>query len=293
MTVAEALFPLVAKACAVVLETRDDRVGVDEGAKDFWATCQVKYRSSYFAVECAAIAGVQKGDGGGGLGTARCLRWVLEHRKSRNIKKESLAVLWGLCSSNNLLAAQQLVLNPGQSLHAGTAASCWAWDDEVRDSLRWDYNSNVPSTLLSCVCRAGHLDVAKWMVPRFGFQKWDLWGPFLAALKGGHVEVAKLLREQVYWEFMTRNDRREAQLRAADSGCIDAIDWCWPMVEVHDYFPSEAILRGLLNSPKTSEDKIEGCKYLVKQFSEQYHQPTWARLVIKEEMTLRHLIRNL
>ncbi|KAH3722592.1 hypothetical protein Pelo_18702 [Pelomyxa schiedti] len=215
MTVAEALFPLVAKACAVVLDTRDVTTGVDDnGAQDIWqeGRCQVKYRSSYFAVECAAIVGVQKGDGG----ASGC--W--------NIEKESMAVLWGLCSSNNLLAAQQLVLNPGQSLHAGTAGTRWAWDDEVRDSLRWDYNSNVLSTLLSCVCRAGHLDVAKWIVTRFEVGEWGICWAFLAAIRGSHIAVAKWLVGQFDLGVASKVWKPfPANILAAQSGNLDVMSY--------------------------------------------------------------------
>ncbi|KAH3714252.1 hypothetical protein Pelo_19240 [Pelomyxa schiedti] len=213
---AEALFPLVARASRAVLATSNVKIW-DEGP-DTW---KYKYRSSYFALELAARAG---GGGGGERGRGRCAAWILAHRATRNPRKERLAVLRGLCVGGHLDSAKQLFVDDGddppmamgegnhvgmgmgigigngigQELWTRRCGLCWPgvvggegthFEFDVRDAGRWDDAENV----VGCVCKAGKLEVAKWLVSRFGVTESELCGPFVEALKGGHLDVVEWL----------------------------------------------------------------------------------------------------
>ncbi|KAH3764839.1 hypothetical protein Pelo_3262 [Pelomyxa schiedti] len=88
--VAEALFPLVPVACREVLAA-PIQVGLVRTLS--------QHGSRYALLMNAAMAGD---------GDMRCVRWALQHKATRNIEKECLAVLWGLCGAGRLPLAQEL-----------------------------------------------------------------------------------------------------------------------------------------------------------------------------------------
>ncbi|KAH3705918.1 hypothetical protein Pelo_19534 [Pelomyxa schiedti] len=154
----------------------------------------------------------------------------------------------------------------------------------VRD-LVYDTEVEDTSTLLCCVCNEGHLDVAKWIITRFGVKEWELYQPFIAALEGGHLGVAQWLA----WRF----DMRLASSvlygcnLAVFSGNLEVMKWC------DDVFPMtdpEAGYRGLLKGDSTTEEKIEGCKWLSNKF------PEWKLgteyIKVDNQQTLRWLIES-
>ncbi|KAH3762628.1 hypothetical protein Pelo_5526 [Pelomyxa schiedti] len=295
MRVAEAMFPLVPRACHAVLGTL------------WW-----RRRSSYFALECAADAGGADGERG------RCASWLLLNKNGgagggagrvgrggggRNEEREAVGVLWGLCVGGHLAAAQRLVDGPRccDSPDEKRERRVW-WEDcgikwlggagdlkndndfMVRD-LVYDNEVEDTSTLLCCVCKAGHLDVAKWIITRFGVKEWELCQPFVAALEGGHLGVAQWLA----WRF----DMRLASSVLYGSnftvycGNLEVMKWCDDVFHMTD---PEAGYRGLLEGDSTTEEKIEGCNWVSNKF------PEWKLgteyIQVDNQQTLRWLIES-
>ncbi|KAH3761270.1 hypothetical protein Pelo_6910 [Pelomyxa schiedti] len=192
--IAEAMFPLVGRACSSIL-ARWERWGM--------------------AARCAAEAG-----------SRLCVGWLLRNRRSqppcggadgvgaagadedeetrrrgmrrRRGNKAFMRVLEGLCVGGHLGMAQSLV-DPGG--HGGDGCCGWAaglglvWldggecvvDDSLVDHVR-------ASDLLKGVCEKGHVEVAKWVVERFMVREtWEFAEPLSAAVSGGHLELAQWL----------------------------------------------------------------------------------------------------
>ncbi|KAH3766347.1 hypothetical protein Pelo_1792 [Pelomyxa schiedti] len=117
MGVAEALFPLVALACSLVLRTplraqgpHGRRAPSGPGGPG----------RGYLALEWAAmVAGGQR---------MRCLGWILGRKATRNNERECLVVLWGLCAAGNLSLANDLVTSSsGGGSCGGMGASGSGW----------------------------------------------------------------------------------------------------------------------------------------------------------------------
>ncbi|KAH3723114.1 hypothetical protein Pelo_18182 [Pelomyxa schiedti] len=186
--IAEAMFPLVGRACSSMLAWLEH-----------WGR----------AARCAAEAG-----------SRLCVGWLLRNRRSqppcggadedeetrrrgmrrRRGNKAFMRVLEGLCVGGHLGMAQSLV-DPGG--HGGDGCcSGWAagiglvWldgggecvvDNSLVDHVR-------ASDLLKGVCEKGHVEVAKWVVERFMVREtWEFAEPLSAAVLGGHLELAQWL----------------------------------------------------------------------------------------------------
>ncbi|KAH3765099.1 hypothetical protein Pelo_3046 [Pelomyxa schiedti] len=162
--VADALFPLVPRACRAVLaaqcasaRARARARGLDEEQQH---AC--KYLRC-FVLECAAI-----------VGSERCIRWMVlpsaQHTTTttRNNKKECIAVLKGLCYGGHMRMAQELVDSTGQ----WTGILEWPGKDPgLADDLK-DARGGKTS-LLSCAINGGHSDAVQWVVSQFGgVAKW-------------------------------------------------------------------------------------------------------------------------
>ncbi|KAH3761072.1 hypothetical protein Pelo_7078 [Pelomyxa schiedti] len=213
--VAEALFPLVPRACAAAAAAASSppprvQVYLDYGDR-------VALASSYMVLECAAQAGGAEREGGGGRPwRGRCLGWLMAHREGRGRNegggKEWLAVLRGLCVGGHIEAARILVDTAVTTCdsgggggggrgsggidghHMNGGCGCGGnMEAEVRDVMG---RGGDDDSLLSCVCGEGQLRVAQWIVSRFGVtETWELWWPFVAALRGGHLEVCKWIAD--------------------------------------------------------------------------------------------------
>ncbi|KAH3762051.1 hypothetical protein Pelo_6111 [Pelomyxa schiedti] len=292
MALAESMFPLVPRACAAVLATRNVRLG------------GTRYRSSYFALECAAIAACDDGRG-------RCVRWIVGHRDTRDSYKDCLAVFRGLCVGGHLRAAQSLAArsNPSpttttatspvpapQRRHCGrgssSSATCddlsWmrncglSWpagergedaDDDVRDVHFWS-SDQQKEPLLCSVCRAGHLKIARWMVHRFGASEAELGYALGAAAQGGHLDVVKWLFGETHY------------CPGLSSGDLDVIKWLVGKCPAVTH--PETMAKKFLGGKKRAEEKIEGCKW----FAFKFPAMEWEECVesCREAKTLRWML---
>ncbi|KAH3762711.1 hypothetical protein Pelo_5442 [Pelomyxa schiedti] len=283
MTLAEALFPLVPRACSAATASLPCCLDAPISAK----------RSSYFALKCAAAAGGASGERG------RCASWILSHKTSRNNRKECAWVLWGFCAGGHALAAVHLAgvspqipsgPNRGELSWIHRAGLHWppgaGADDEAEVRKLWDDKG----TALCDACREGHLDVAKWLVARFGERDWKLFRPFLAALRGGHVDVAEWIasRADVRRLFRRVNRWSLPAAFAARGGNLKVIKWCFGMFpeSIIDY----VILDFLRSENNTADELVEGCKWLVtKNCSDSL---LWERYDIREGKVVRWLVES-
>ncbi|KAH3732850.1 hypothetical protein Pelo_16313 [Pelomyxa schiedti] len=291
MALAEALFPLVALACGAVLGSSPRAL-------------RTKYRSSYFALRCAAAAGGGEGERG------RCVAWLLLGRRpttaagssSPRRGKECLAVLWGLCVGGHLPAAKALVCNDegeegGSEMGHGSG---WGWggrglkwprnvdgggcdcdcDGDMRDEVVSGDLANDGETLLMGVCRAGHLEVAKWLVSRFGVPEVHLFKALMAALEGGRVSVVEWLARSFDVTCCAEMLRAHYALVfcASIGGCLDAI-------KCRDI--SSEIARDVLRSKRTPDEKIESCKWLMAKFP----SLAWSNFPVHQGKVLRWLLQ--
>ncbi|KAH3764185.1 hypothetical protein Pelo_3977 [Pelomyxa schiedti] len=251
MSCAEAMFPIVAKVCGVVL-----------AAKNAGKSLRV-YRSTYFALECAATAG------GGDSDRGRCVTWILKHRKSRNVGKECAAVFVGLCAGGHLKTARSFVDKPIGAAAAKSVsvkhARMWTKDCGLlsvpEDDVSWTWGSLA----MTKACRSGHLEVAKWIVKRFYLQDWELCEPFLAAVKGGHIRVTKwiaTLETSLDLKFIASSPNLFPVYRNAAVGGLAMIKWCFGML--HGNFEAST-LKKFLVSKRTAEEHIEGCEWFSQQ----------------------------
>ncbi|KAH3723409.1 hypothetical protein Pelo_17887 [Pelomyxa schiedti] len=174
--VTNALFPLVVLVCKAVAD----------------APAVLKYpgdtieepHSKHWDVKCAGLAG-----------SPSCISWILRHKSKRNNTRECLSVLWGLCGGGHLEMAKQLVdagRSYGRGGGAGDADLAWWVRGSGAIEIIDDGQNDV--TLMSEVCRGGHLETAKWVVSKFRIREsWELAAPFVAAVAGGKMEVAQWL----------------------------------------------------------------------------------------------------
>ncbi|KAH3743652.1 Ankyrin repeat protein [Pelomyxa schiedti] len=173
MGLAEALFPLVPRACRLVMAAT---VSLDGGLKALQS-------SRYFALMCSGVAG-----------SPRCMEWIVRGKPTRNNARECVTLLKGLCAGGHVGMAQELVDNSSSEWKRGSFQ--WpANDPDVLDSLN-DQKGKMPS-LLHGTCNRGNLDAVKWVISTFGAalskSGWDLVQPFQIAVQQGHVDVVKWL----------------------------------------------------------------------------------------------------
>ncbi|KAH3744185.1 hypothetical protein Pelo_14418 [Pelomyxa schiedti] len=178
--VADALFPLVPRACRLV-------AGAWVRCSDMWhPDAGATPTSRYFVLKCAGAAG-----------SGRCIFWVLRNKGTRNNRKECLAVLRGLCLGGHIEMAEQLV-ESGDTPWVGCSLLRWPVNesDLIDDIREMAHNETIGHSLLYDACRGGHLDVVKWVMSKFngvGTEPWELPMPFRAAVKFAHLDVVKWL----------------------------------------------------------------------------------------------------
>ncbi|KAH3766930.1 hypothetical protein Pelo_1200 [Pelomyxa schiedti] len=176
--VAEALFPVVPRACRFLMG------GVNVYARDL-RSCGALQTSRYFALQCAGEAG-----------SARCVDWIIKSKQTRNNRKECITVLRGLCLGGHIEMAKELV-EGGDTPWSGCSLLRWPVNDpDVLDDIRAiQYHCRGYSrSLLYDACKGGNLDVVKWVISKFhgsGIESWELPMPFRVALREGHLDVVK------------------------------------------------------------------------------------------------------
>ncbi|KAH3731731.1 hypothetical protein Pelo_17439 [Pelomyxa schiedti] len=196
--VAEALFPLVPRACRLLADAAAQGVPPDnsnEKDENCGTVVVQRHTSRYFVLSCAGAAG-----------STRCITWTLRNKATtkRNNRKECLAVLRGLCAGGHIEMAQQLVDGGGDGDGGDdgpwSGCSLLRWprgDPSLIDDIREVPNSGAsPHSVLYDACKGGNLDVVKWVMSKFrgvGTEPWELPMPFHAAVRWGHLDVVKWL----------------------------------------------------------------------------------------------------
>ncbi|KAH3758314.1 hypothetical protein Pelo_9886 [Pelomyxa schiedti] len=198
--IAEALFPLVPRACALL---QGERVRGAWSEDDCGTVCT----SRYFLLRCA-----------GEVGSKKCIYWILRRKETRNIRKECLAVLKGLCAGGHIEMARELVERSG-----GVGAAPWSgcrllsWpvdDSDLIDDIReTSCSESNPHSVLFHACKGGNLEVVKWVMSRFsgvGTELWEVPMPFRAAVRWGNIEVVKWMASSTdvvgaCWEILAQH----------------------------------------------------------------------------------------
>ncbi|KAH3763145.1 hypothetical protein Pelo_5000 [Pelomyxa schiedti] len=283
MRVAEAMFPLVPRACAAVLGA----------GGPLW----LRHRgsSSYFALECAADAAGDPGERG------RCAAWIITGHRGRTRgrgrgsrrdqgEKEGLAVLWGLCVGGHLATAK-LFVDGVVGDNPATAGRRWWWED---CGVRWCEGGGGMGddrdgwNLVVRDYREGHLGVAKWIVARFGVKEWELFFPFCVALWHGHLAVAQWLA--CHFDVEIAIDVLGGFKESIGySGNLAVIKWYDDEIIMTEE-DAVHVLSGLVEGNGTAEEQIEGCKLLAEQFSGLTLDTKYTQVCRQE--TLRWLINH-
>ncbi|KAH3759161.1 hypothetical protein Pelo_9022 [Pelomyxa schiedti] len=262
---AEALFPLVARASRAVLATSNEKIW-DEGPDTWKYKYRSSYFALELAARagggesgggrCAAWILAHRATRNPRKERLAVLRagggfWSSTH-ELRPISRSL-----GLCVGGHLDSAKQLFVDHGddppmamgEGNHVGMGMGigigigigkelwtrrcglCWPGvvggegthvEFDVRDAGRWDDAENV----VGCVCKAGKLEVVKWLVSRFGVTESELCGPFVEALKGGHLDVVEWLAGIVDVEgVVTREHAAVLHEAVSRSGSIKAMEW--------------------------------------------------------------------
>ncbi|KAH3759874.1 hypothetical protein Pelo_8312 [Pelomyxa schiedti] len=177
--VAEALFPLVPRACRAIMGSQvafNALYGSHYG---------MHHASRYFALKCAGEAGIPK-----------CISWIVGGKSTRNNRRECVVVLRGLCAGGHLGMAKELVASGEYNPWTG---SLW-WPvgdpDLIEDLKEISHSKEIPCSVLYDACKGGNLDVVKWVMSTFegvGTKPWELPMPFFAAVRWGHLDVVKWL----------------------------------------------------------------------------------------------------
>ncbi|KAH3761269.1 hypothetical protein Pelo_6909 [Pelomyxa schiedti] len=210
--IAEAMFPLVGRACSSMLAWLEHwgmaaRCAAEAGSRLCVGWLMRNRRRDPPQVCAAAAAADGVGDEGNGVvvveeSVGGCEGGVETRRRLRRRgNKAFMRVLEGLCVGGHLGMAQCLV-DPDGGDHGDGGCCGWAaglglvwWDDDdecvVDDSL---VDHVRDSDLLKGVCEKGHVEVAKWVVERFMVREtWEFAEPLSAAVSGGHLELAQWL----------------------------------------------------------------------------------------------------
>ncbi|KAH3761694.1 hypothetical protein Pelo_6494 [Pelomyxa schiedti] len=280
MRVGEAMFPLVGRVCRSLLRHYDRYYRLIEAAAE--------------AAPCYTTPTASTGTGGG-----LCVNWLLanyrketspeagpgemtvEMRMKRRVAKEFVHVLAGLCRAGNLATAQWLVDGnwPGLVWCGTTSAATTttmttttattmtteeeAWGGRCGGELEGgrlaDHVREFP--ILKRACKKGHLDVARWLVERFGFREpWEFFAPLHSAVSGGHLELAQwMVNTFDLASQFRRYSRMKIQLRSCKSENLGVVKWCF---ETFPENPSTlATLVGCLGG--TGSDSVKICEYVL------------------------------
>ncbi|KAH3745415.1 hypothetical protein Pelo_13164 [Pelomyxa schiedti] len=269
--VAEAMFPLVGRACTSMLAWLEHwgmaaRCAAEAGSRLCVGWLLRNRRRGGPQQACAAAAdGV--GGGEGGEETRRRLR--------RRGNKVFMRVLEGLCVGGHLGMAQCLV-DPDRG--DGGCGGDWAaglglvwWDDDDDDGGCVVDNSSLgdhvrSSDLLKGVCEKGHVEVAKWVVERFVVREtWEFAGPLSAAVTGGHLELAQWLVNTFDLVPKLRGcSWMDLHTGACRSENLEVVKWCLETFPVAGETSSYRIF-GYCFGGKSSKS-VEVCQWAMSAF---------------------------
>ncbi|KAH3744049.1 hypothetical protein Pelo_14554 [Pelomyxa schiedti] len=231
MALAEALFPLVPRACNAVMGAGavEESVDDDGGHETTKRTVVVVHTSRYFGLRCAGLAG-----------SKRCAEWIVGHAvRTRNNNKECLTVLKGLCAGMIMQDLCVALITQHEGGHLEVAHELVDGSSYYFKSLRWprinpDVTDSIREMSETChsllfeACRGGSLDTVKWVMSRFsgvGTADLELIKPFLCAVRRGHVDIVKWLASTTAVLVACRNSplRRE---ELCGSASVEVVKMC-------------------------------------------------------------------
>ncbi|KAH3722853.1 hypothetical protein Pelo_18441 [Pelomyxa schiedti] len=138
-----------------------------------------------------------------------------------------------------------------------------------------DLCDNVRATaILLDVCERGWVDVAKWLVQRFGFRHpWEFVEPLGGALEAGNLELARwmvdtfdLVERVTRYKRSTRSLGLDLHSKACKSGNLDVIKWCF------ERFPQVDSSCSLITCIwGKSSNSVENCKYVRNHLAAFFH----------------------
>ncbi|KAH3745581.1 hypothetical protein Pelo_13030 [Pelomyxa schiedti] len=268
MGLADALFPLVPRACRLLTGGGAD-VKVRELEEGDW-DYGTPNTSRYFGLMCAGAAG-----------SKRCIDWILRNKHTRNNKKECIAVLRGLCLGGHLDMAKELV-EGGDTPWCGCELLRWpAGDRDVIDDLReMRCIKSQPYNLLYDACKGGNLDVVKWVMSAFrglGTEPWEFPMPFRAAVRWGHLDVVKWLSSYTCAvpacsEILANCVKGCYLAHFVASQSLEVVKFCTELFRGSE--PPEhgqIMLEQLIECCPGEFQVEESCQWIKEQFSETHH----------------------
>ncbi|KAH3765863.1 hypothetical protein Pelo_2266 [Pelomyxa schiedti] len=274
--VAEAMYPLVGRACSSLLthwEHWSMAAGLAATAGSprcvSWLV-RNRDRHRYGNMPETDDDG-DDGDGDGGGEESSGMR--MRRRRSRG-NKAFACVLGGLCVGGHLGMAKGLV-DPGDCGSGGGGGGVdWgglAWQDGDGDCVVDNglVDHVRASDMLTRVCEKGHMEVAKWIIERFSVREtWEFAGPLSAAVSGGHLALAQ-------WMVATFDlvpkfgdcPWLDIHPDACKSENLEVVKWCletFPVDKIRSYKILNACLSG-----KTSKC-AELCQYVKERVPSLY-----------------------
>ncbi|KAH3760795.1 hypothetical protein Pelo_7360 [Pelomyxa schiedti] len=251
--VAEALFPLVPRACRAVMS-------IDAVADEEDGDMQLLFTSRYLALKCAGRAG-----------SVKCMRWILQTKETRNNTKDCLTVIRGLCYGGHIGMAQEFIQSSGCGSWRGIPLSWPTTDPDLMDEIK-DATSMITESLLWDACRGGHVEAVKWVMSTFGVgsEGWELVEPFKAAVRGGHAAVLKWLASTTDAVAACRTAlqmRRKPNDAFFGTPSFEVVKLCTEWLcggERNSWFGEEVLLSFIRYSSSGCDDSgvEEGCQWI-------------------------------
>ncbi|KAH3767472.1 THO complex subunit 5 [Pelomyxa schiedti] len=134
-----------------------------------------------------------------------------------------------------------------------TGANYWG-EQELAENVR-------ACGILRGVCERGWMEVAKWLIQRFGIKDpWEFVQPLGSALAGGHLELAQWMVDT--FDLVPRFNRYSSvdfHSKACKSGNLDVVKWCFetfPHVDIY------STVTGCIGGKRSSS--VEICNYVSK-----------------------------
>ncbi|KAH3759764.1 heat shock factor-binding protein 1 [Pelomyxa schiedti] len=260
--VASALFPLVGRACAALARHYTNHYGALRIAAEAGSVACVN-RLLRLAGRPAEIYGDGDADGE--------QLWD----RTRRMKKEYVEVLEGLCGGGHFGLAQELVdgdwpggylVWPPSSCGVGGDSTTAAGVEHVGELAEHVGCSNT----LNEVCRNGHWEAFRWAVKMFGIREpWQLVHPFLCAIAGGHLELAKWMAAE--FDLVPKlNDYEHVFIHATacKTGRLDIVKWCFETFRARAGCNHQSFVNCIGGK---SSNFVEVCQYVKERIRPTYN----------------------
>ncbi|KAH3756356.1 hypothetical protein Pelo_11851 [Pelomyxa schiedti] len=284
MRAAEALFPLVPRACSAVVAGAGEPPQPTSPAaqRPPLAAPRPGGLGQLLAVHLVLLGWSGRRWQGGG-GEVRGVAWMLGRREKARARpgdpmghggrvrtKECMAVLRGLCGGHMDSAVRFVGPGDGGAATPSTGST-------PGDSVSVQGSGEA-------VCKGGQLQVAKWIVTRFRVEQWELWWPLLEALISGRLEVCKWLSGCFDVRLAAEAvGSFPLQQCAFVSGNVQALEWLLDIFPMEGT-PTSALVEYFLRNNTTAV----GLEWITKKFP----LAAWGSLYLTEGKTQRALIQK-